>query len=376
MRTALARYALLEARGTWFDGRSARPTEVVVKFGEATLTLFRPDGMPLAHWALASLRALRDTAGRGQLVLTPDEASEERLTLTDPDMIGAIRAVCPDLDRRRAPRGQLRSALAWAGGAVAAVLLIVFVIVPAIAGELARLIPPAREQAMGAAVMDQISAALGGFRGRVRSCDSRAGLAALERMVGRLAPHVRAHVPLKVRVLDHPMVNAFAVPGGHVALFRGLIEDAESPEEVAAVLAHEAGHVVHRDPTRLALRAAGSAGILGLLLGDVTGGTIIVLVADQLVTAAYTREAEASADAEAHRILAAAGLPATPMAGFFLRLARRHGGDAGLLTHLATHPDLGARARAAEAADTIRGGRYQPVLTDQDWVALRNICDR
>lgn len=378
MRTADARYALLEARGTWFDGRSAKPVEVIVKFGEATLTLYRIDGMPLAHWALASLCALPDTAGASYIVLTPDEESDERLTIADPDMIGAIRAVCPDLHRlrRRAPPGQRRRLLLWGGGALAAFLLIVFVLIPAIAEELALLIPPAREEALGRVVLGQVETMFGGFGSGLEACETAEGKAALDRMLARLGPHFDSHVPVKLRVLDHPMVNAVALPGGYVIVFRGLLEEAGSAEEVAGVLAHEIGHVLHRDPTRLALRSAGTAGLLGLLVGDMTGGALIGGLTELLITAAYSREAEAEADRTAHRILAAAELPLEPFAGFFLRLADKHGRPNALLSHLASHPDLVSRAEAARRADRVHGRPFIPLLDDQDWVALRNICDR
>lgn len=376
MATALDRYALLEAEGTWFDGNSARAQEVVIRFGEATLILIGPDDVPRAHWALSSLRALTDQGGKGRLVLIPSQDAEERLILDDAEMIAAIRAVCPDLARHRAPKGTGRRLLVWGGGAVASVLLIVFVLIPALAERLAVMIPPAQEEALGEKVLAQARELLGGFRSRIPVCDAPAGLAALERMQERLAPHYDSHVPVKVQVFDHSMVNAFAVPGGHIVLMRGLIEKAESPEEVAGVLAHEIGHVIHRDPTRLTLRSAGSAGILGLLIGDVFGGTAIAVMTEALIRASYTRDAEAEADIAAHDIMSGAELPLEPFAHFFERLAERAGPRDGVLSHLATHPDLPSRAEAAREADIIEDGRFVPVLSDHDWVALRGICDR
>jgi beta-barrel assembly-enhancing protease len=376
MTTALERYALLEAQGTWFDGRSARPRAVAVKFGEATLTLLGPGDVPLAHWALASLRAVPDQGARGTLVLVPAQDSEERLTLDDPDMIAAIRAVCPDLTRLKAPRGTARRVLLWAGGAVGSVLLIVFVLIPMLSERLATMIPPAREAALGREVIVQIRQVLSRFGEPIPVCDAPAGRAALDRMLARLEPHAGSHVPITLSVFDHPMVNAFAVPGGQVVLMRGLIEKAESPEEVAGVLAHEIGHVINRDPTRLTLRAAGSAGLLGLLVGDVRGGTAIAVMTDALISASYTREAEAMADQAAHRIMTGAGLPLEPFAGFFLRLAREARRGPGLLSHLATHPDLNARAEEARQADRWGGTPFLPVISDNDWVALRGICER
>jgi predicted Zn-dependent protease len=170
-------------------------------------------------------------------------------------------------------------------------------------------------------------------------------------------------------------VNAFALPGGHVTLLRGLLETAESPEEVAAVLAHEIGHVAHRDPTRLALRSAGSVGVLGLLLGDFAGGLVVLYLSEWLIQASYSRDAEAAADLYAHQMLASAGLPAEPMARFFQRLHDEYGDAEGLLSHLASHPDLTGRAAAARDADTVAGTGFVPVLTAGEWADLRAICD-
>lgn len=376
MKTALDDYALLETSGQYSDGETAQSYEVIVKFGATTLTLFDMSGQPLTHWALASLRAQSDLAEDGAMVLAPDLDSDARLILREPDMIAALRQVCPDLERRPTPRRLLRRAFIWGGGAIAAVVLIVFVLVPAVSNQLALLIPPAKEEAMGREVLTQVRTALGTFSGKeMRTCNAPDGVASLNRMTARLIPHVNSHISIKVQVLDHPMVNAFAVPGGHIVLFRGLIEAASSPEEVAGVLAHEIGHVVHRDPTRLALRSAGSVGILGMLLGDVTGGAMVVVLTEQLVQASYTQEAEANADKLAHETLAAANLPVRPFANFFDRLARENGEPHPLLSHLASHPDLASRAAKARAADRIGGAPFTPVLEDHDWVALRGICD-
>ncbi|MEM6906313.1 MAG: M48 family metallopeptidase, partial [Pseudomonadota bacterium] len=163
--------------------------------------------------------------------------------------------------------------------------------------------------------------------------------------------------------------------GGRVILFRGLIEEAETPEDVAGVLAHEIGHVAYRDPTVGALRAAGTAGILGLMLGDVFGGAVIVAAADAVINARYQQDVETRADETAYRLLTEAGLPTGPFADFFARLAEEHGERPGFMRYFASHPELAGRAERAAAADQIGDGEYRPVLTDRDWLALRAICD-
>ena len=58
-------------------------------------------------------------------------------------------------------------------------------------------------------------------------------------------------LPLQVAVVRRPEPNAITLPGGHIYVFEGLIDKARTPDELAAVVAHEIGHVAHRDGTRI-----------------------------------------------------------------------------------------------------------------------------
>lgn len=366
------RYDLLEAPGRYFDGETAAAREVIVKFGNATLVLMNARGTPIAHWSLAGLRHVGEKGHA--LTLTPDYQSDERLTVEDSVMTEAIRAVCPDLHKAPAGRpSRWPRVVGWTAAALASIYLIIFHLIPALADQLAVLIPPDAEVAMGEEMVEQFADLL--TEGEdARFCASPAGDRALAAMTDRLAAHAESHVPLTVRVLDHSMINAFALPGGQIVIFEGLLREAESPEEVAGVLAHEIGHVVARDPTRLTLRSAGSAGILGLILGDFTGATVTVALSEALLRSGYQRGAEAEADEFAAALLAAEALPTGPFAGFFLKLKEKFGDAPKFLTHLSTHPDLAGRAEKTQAADTVGDAPFTPVLTDQEWVALRNIC--
>lgn len=373
--TALAKYELLEAPGRYFDGAVAAPRDVVVRFGDASLILMTADDTPITHWSLAGLRDVG--AGAGSLSLTPDHESDERLLISDDYMTAAIRAVCPSLsERRKTPGPRWRKAALWAATALGAIYLIIFHLAPALSDQLAELIPPEAEIAMGEEMAGQFASFIA--KGEARFCGEGAfpgqGGFALRKLVRRVTAGAEAHVPLSVRVFDHPMVNAFALPGGQILLFRGMIRAAESPEAVAGVLAHEIGHVAARDPTRLTLRSAGTAGLIGLLLGDFTGATVTVALSEALLRSGYQRDAETAADGFAARLLAKEGLPTTPLAGFFQSLKAQSGDGPAFFSHLSSHPDLDGRARAMRDADTIGDSPYEPALTDQEWVALRNIC--
>lgn len=370
--TALARYALLEATGDYLDGITARRQEVLVKFGRASLTLSRFDETPVAHWALASLREVdAGPVDDSALRLTPDPDSDERLTLRDPVMIEAIEHVCPDL--RAGPplgRGVLKLGM-WGGAAAAALALIVFVFVPALADRLAVLVPYEQERRLGETVVEQVS----GLVSTGEACEDPVGTRALRRLSGRVLRHAELPMPVRIQVFPSDVENAFAAPGGQIIILSELLEQAAGPDEVAAVLAHELGHVAARDPLRGVLRSAGSAGILGLIVGDFLGGAVVVAMGEAVISASYTREAEIAADAYAHQVLAEAGLPAAAMARFFDRLAEALGEPEGLMRHLASHPDFSSRRQAALDADVVGAAAYEPSLTDAEWIALQQICD-
>jgi Zn-dependent protease with chaperone function len=372
--TALAQNAKQEAEARYFDGESAHPRDVILSFGERSLVIMGPDRTPIAHWPLGSLRAIGQRKDNpAQLV--PHRDSDERLVVRDRHMLDAIRRVCPDLHHRPVDRSGVRRAVLWAGGAVASLTLIIFVLVPALAAQLSRMIPPESEQQLGDAVVDQLQTVLSLIGDeRPEMCETPSGVNALERMTARLDPNAGLPYALRIGVIDHGMVNAMAVPGGRILIFRGLLEAADNPEEVAGVLAHEIGHVVNHDPTEQALRAAGTAGILGLLLGDVFGGGIAVVAADAVLNASYQREAETRADETAYEILADAKLPSGPFAGFFTKMKKKYGDNDGIMKLISSHPGLDGRAQRAAAADQIGEATYDPALDDQDWVALRGIC--
>jgi predicted Zn-dependent protease len=263
--------------------------------------------------------------------------------------------------------------LARSALAVGAVVLMLFVILPRMADTLASVIPIEREIAFGKSVIAQMERALGAADLGDLRCNGDEGQAALDRMVARLTEGQDLQYDLNVRVFDHDMVNAFAAPGGQVVVMRGLLEDVSGPDAVAAVLAHEIGHVEARDATRIALRAAGSAGLLSMVLGDFTGGTIAVVLGERMMQASYTREAEAAADVFAIDMLNAAGVDSSGMAEFFDYIGELQGDALQIPEYLSTHPASDARAeRARENAET--QDATTPVLSDADWQALKGIC--
>ncbi|MCU9848451.1 M48 family metallopeptidase [Defluviimonas sp. WL0024] len=362
----------------FFDGMTARrwAARIAPARDGLSLVILREGAAPLS-WRFDRLRALADQSDATRLTLTvlaetEDEAPRDpaRLVVTDPAAVAWLLRTRPGLMRRDLRAGTFRKVALWLGGAVAAVVMMLYVILPGLADYLAERLPRETEVAFGRSVMRQVEWIVSDESGADLACTDAEGLAALDAMKARLVGERDLGYEIELRVFDHEMVNAFAAPGGQVVIFRGLIDEAESAEEVAAVLGHEIGHVVARDPIRLTLRAAGSAGILSLILGDVTGGTVIAAAGEHVLQTSYTREAETAADAFAYRLLNEAGISSEPMAGFFDRIAKMT--DL-LPEYLSSHPLSAGRAEAARvnaAAQTATA----PVLNAAEWQALRGIC--
>ncbi|QBY02318.1 M48 family metallopeptidase [Rhodophyticola sp. CCM32] len=322
------------------------------------------------RWSLADMRQVPDQASADAFIFAPDNAGPARLVIREREALRILLSALPDLKPLRPRNGSPLRLLGLAGAAVVAFGAILFALIPFMADKGAEMIPPATEMALGQTTFNQIYPAMGAYE-----CTDPAGQAALAVMQTRLTDGLDLPYPVQVHVVFDPSLNATALPGGYVTLHNGLIQAAETPEEVAAVLAHEIGHVAHRDGTRAVLRRTGSFGIIGLAYGDFLGSSAVAAVTQQLVNSSYSREAEARADAYAHDLLAHAGVSPASLAVFFERLrAEGLDTDLGVFRHLSSHPGLLDRIAASTAAADHGFTQGPPILSGAEWGALQSIC--
>jgi len=218
-------------------------------------------------------------------------------------------------------------------------------------------VPVSWENAMGDAMVGD----LGG-----RLCETPASKAALEKLSRELA----GDTPLRqVAIANVPMVNAVTLPGGRILIFKELIEKAQSPDELAGVLAHEIGHVRHRDTVTGLVRQLG----LSVVLGGATGNAGSAL--NSLLAMSYSRDAERAADAYSIAALRRADVSPVPTARFFEKLGGGKGGEQAerAQSWFASHPVSADRKAAFEKA-LVKGETYKPALSPAEWAALRNAC--
>ncbi len=151
-------------------------------------------------------------------------------------------------------------------------------------------------------------------------------------------------------------------------LFDGLLDFAKSPEEVAGVLAHEMGHVIHRHSTQSMVRQMGLTVIFDFLMGG--GGSIGAELGSLVLALSYSREAELQADGTGIEILQEAGLRPVGLSAFFKRLQSEAGDVTGPFQILSTHPSFAARLDRLKSLED----RGEAAMDPDDWAALQAIC--
>jgi beta-barrel assembly-enhancing protease len=193
--------------------------------------------------------------------------------------------------------------------------------------------------------------------GEVKSANDTAYVTAVAQ---RLVPHVaRTGIPYHFHVVKSPQINAFALPGGQIVVFTGLLDFLESEAELAAVLGHEMSHVdlrhcIERYQYELKLKHAG-----------VPEAGAIIEMAHGLATASFAPYQELDADAQGVRLSVEAGYDPEAAARLFHRMKAVFGetstqpgatpaaelerATAGAFTaYFRTHPPSAARAQALD----------------------------
>ncbi len=177
----------------------------------------------------------------------------------------------------------------------------------------------------------------------------------------RLAAHSpKQDVQYHFYLMDMEEPNAFALPGGHVYVSRGLLALVNSEDELAGVIGHEIGHIAARHSVKRATRAAPlgiltgiTSGLVGLVspkLGDMTAS--VGGFANSLIVSPYSRGQEHEADAIGQKIAADAGWAPSGISHFLHTLGRleeqTRGDQAQSMSFLSTHPSTPSRVRETE----------------------------
>jgi predicted Zn-dependent protease len=153
------------------------------------------------------------------------------------------------------------------------------------------------------------------------------------------------HLEYVFTVIDEDTtVNAFALPGGYVFIYTGLIKAAETEDEIAGVMAHEVGHITQRHGINRMVEQAGIQYVKRIVLGDDT--SLVVDALQALLFLRYSRADEYEADSCAVEYLAMSGYNPKGMRSFLQKLAENGGWQ---FEPLSTHPSGENRISALDS---------------------------
>jgi Zn-dependent protease with chaperone function len=358
---------------TYFDGLTSARREVAVEAAPDMLRIRAADDSLLAEWSYADLLAMSAPddvlrLGRRQ------SAVLARLDVRDHALAATIDDYAHGVDRSGATERRARNrVIAWAFAATMSLIFVAVVVLPALVERMTPLIPLTLEHRLGASVDAQVRAMLNpGTSDRPFECGSefgeKAGKEAFDRLIGRMQGAAGLPIPIKAAAVRRSEANAIALPGGYVYVFQGLIRQAQTPDELAGVIAHELGHVAHRDGTRSILQAAGLSFLFGMMLGDFTGGGVVVIAAQTLMKSAYSRDVERAADQYGVELVARMGGDGRALGTMLQRIAGEEKG----ITILRDHPVT--RDRIAHINAIVPERRGTPLLDPGEWAALKRIC--
>lgn len=364
--------------GRFSDGKSAAATAAEVRLTERGVEIRRTGHLEVLLWPYGGLTTATPLGTHAiDALLGYKFDPDATLFVGEGTFARQLQTRAPHLSVR-ATRLRHATPWLWAAAAVAGVVGIVWMMELSPARAVARMLPDTTRSALGARVVGSMTA------GR-KVCAAGPGRQALDQLTQRLTKPAGAAGSFKVVVVDWGLINAFAAPGEQIVLTRGLIAKAESPDEVAGVLAHEMGHGLEMHPEAGIVRAIGLSAAVDLMLGG--SGGALANVGMFLAQLSYTRGAEREADAHAIRLLREAAISPKGLADFFKRIDAIEGGAStgknkegekttskptnSAFDVLRTHP------QSAERAAIVAGQLpypATPALSATAWADLRAIC--
>lgn len=318
--TALSEYQRLESPGLWRESAASQRRDVVVAFGDATLTITDArTTRPLAHWSLPAVT--RRNPGARPAVFTPGDDMGEELEIADDTMVAAISKVHAIIAARLPHPGRLRRALM--GGVLTSVVALAVLVLPrALIEHTASVLPIAERTKIGQAILSDITRLSG------QPCATPEGTAALLRLRDRLLGPGGGEIV----VLPQALTGTRHLPGRIILIGVQMLNKGDGAEAVAPAILAEQLRAEKTDPLVAALRGAGLAATFRLLTtGKLPPATLH----------GYGETVLARANAE------------VPTQQIEDALSER-----GIAT---AHPAPGSPAP-------------KPVLGDNDWVALQGIC--
>ena len=155
--------------------------------------------------------------------------------------------------------------------------------------------------------------------------------------------------PIRVTVVKDSIVNAFALPGGRLVVYSGIIDKLENPQELVALLSHESSHVNKRHSLKSIVSRMSSSFLISLATKDINGLSKGILDnVNMLQVLSYSRGLEKEADFEGMKLMVSNDINPIGMKWLMEDLKRLNQEVPSSISFLSTHPLTDDRIKAAE----------------------------
>ena len=151
---------------------------------------------------------------------------------------------------------------------------------------------------------------------------------------------------IQITVIDSKEINAFALPGGRIFIYSGIIKKINSYEELVALIGHETSHVTEQHSLKSICRSAASSIFISFLFGDITGiSSGILAQADQFKQLNYSRELETQADNKGFEFMIQNKTSPEGMVNLLTLLKTENETSPSYMKYFSTHPETDERIK-------------------------------
>ncbi len=368
----------LQFAGVLFDGKSARKHSVDIELTPREIIIKQPGHSPV-HWSYSNLRWTANLNSPFQIEHGDlNSPFQETLVVEDPDFYECVSRITPVGLSSNSKQTEINWKYYVAG--ILILILSAYTLVktvpPFLADRMVEKVPVEWEVILGQSILKMLPLA--------KEPDQKI-LMVLQDTVDLLEQSVEGYQPyeLKVYILPGKTVNALALPGGSIVVFEGLLQKAESAEELAGVLAHEIQHILLRHSTRGILRNVAQSMLLALFVGDVNAVMEgVTNLAGELETLGFSREMETEADRKGMELILAANINPHGMIRMFEKILQDEvknlpqnkttKNEMELFSYLSTHPSSQSRLEMLEKQIKSHSNRtWVPLFPELDWNKIK-----
>jgi len=358
----------------YFDGINPIKHEVNVTITRDGLKIQKLKVDTYFWWDLSEINQANDIYTDKEVKLEKGDDIPEILIIKDVSFIKSLKQISPDFQTKfqtSASRSKWLKTIVYLSVA-SIITIIVFYkwLLPSLAELIAQKIPISWEKSLGQNYKEYFVSQFG-------ICEEKELTDKIYQIKDQLVDTLhKTNYQYSITILDHDMVNAFALPGGEIVVFKGLIEKSRRPEELAGVMAHEIQHIEQRHTTKNLIKDKSFEILISAISGD-SGGTDYALKAAKTIGGlAYRRSEEASADSEGLKMLVNARIDPNGIIDFFETIKKQEIELPGIFKYLSTHPDT--EDRIDKLDNIIKGYSFKPqkLLPDVNWEETKMLCSK